>query len=99
MQKIEALETRLYASPMHKHPSLETLYGLCQQKAEVRSECSSGLASIIELSGEFHLMVYNNYCQTAVYNNVELIVSSHVSHLVSAIGRVCVMYVCQPGYQ
>ena len=34
-QKVEALEKRLLASPVHKNPELETLYNLCQKKAEV----------------------------------------------------------------
>ena len=37
VQKVEALEGRLLASPLHKNPQLETLYNLCQKKAEVRA--------------------------------------------------------------
>ena len=35
LQKVEALERRLVASPLHKNPQLERLYNLCQKKADV----------------------------------------------------------------
>lgn len=34
-QKIETLEHRMYTHPLHKDPSLETLYNLCEKKAQV----------------------------------------------------------------
>ena len=36
VQKVEALESRLLSSPVHKNPQLEKLYNLCQKKADVR---------------------------------------------------------------
>ena len=37
VRKMEALESRLLASPVHKNPKLEELYGLCAKKAQVRT--------------------------------------------------------------
>ena len=34
-QKIEALEHRMYTHQLHKDPSLESLYNLCEKKAQV----------------------------------------------------------------
>lgn len=34
-QKIEMLEHRMFTHPLHKDASLESLYGLCEQKAKV----------------------------------------------------------------
>ena len=35
LQKIEALENRMFANPLHKSANLEKFYLLCQKKAEV----------------------------------------------------------------
>jgi len=37
-KKAEALESRLLASPVHKYPNLETVYTLCQRKADLNAE-------------------------------------------------------------
>ena len=34
-QKIETLEHRMYTHSLHKDPSLESLYNLCEKKAQV----------------------------------------------------------------
>ena len=38
-QKIETLEHRMYTHPLHKDPSLESLYNLCEKKAQVIVKC------------------------------------------------------------
>ena len=48
LQKVEALEKRLLASPVHKNPQLEILYNLCQKKAEVL------MVSTIDTSYQLH---------------------------------------------
>ena len=35
VKKVSALENRLVASPVHKHPQLEKLHNLCDKKAVV----------------------------------------------------------------
>ena len=37
VRKMEALESRQLASPVHKNPNLEHLYGLCEKKAQVHN--------------------------------------------------------------
>ena len=50
VQKVEALEGRLLASPLHKNPQLETLYNLCQKKAEVRAYTAYTPIPLLSLS-------------------------------------------------
>lgn len=38
-QKIETLEHRMYTHTLHKDPSLESLYSLCEKKAQVNLGC------------------------------------------------------------
>lgn len=37
IQKVEAFEHRMYSHPLHSDPNLESLYSLCEKKAQVRS--------------------------------------------------------------
>ncbi len=41
VRKMEALESRQLASPVHKNPNLEQFYGLCEKKAQVCMYVSS----------------------------------------------------------
>ena len=36
VRKMEALESRQLASPVHKNPDLERLYELCEKKSQVQ---------------------------------------------------------------
>ena len=65
-QKVEALEKRLLASPVHKNPELETLYNLCQKKAEVMTNLTSNFTNI--------------FLQTLLSLSVNFIVRRHVLH-------------------
>lgn len=38
IRKIESLEHRMYTHPMHKDPSLKSLYSLCEKKAQIIGE-------------------------------------------------------------
>ena len=35
IQKVEAFEHRMYSHPLHNDPNLETVYTLCEKKAQV----------------------------------------------------------------
>lgn len=35
IQKVEAFEHRMYSHPLHSDPNLETVYTLCEKKAQV----------------------------------------------------------------
>lgn len=35
IQKVEAFEHRMYSHPLHNDPNLETVYKLCEKKAQV----------------------------------------------------------------
>lgn len=37
IQKIEAFEHRMYSHPLHNDANLETVYKLCERKAQVRN--------------------------------------------------------------
>lgn len=37
MQKMEAFEHRMYSHPLHTDPNLESVYSLCEKKAQVRN--------------------------------------------------------------
>jgi len=41
VRKIETLEHRMFTHPLHKDSSLESLYGLCEQKARITAEIKS----------------------------------------------------------
>lgn len=36
IQKVEAFEHRMYSHPLHNDPNLETVYKLCEKKAQVK---------------------------------------------------------------
>lgn len=36
IQKVEAFEHRMYSHPLHNDPNLETIYKLCERKAQVK---------------------------------------------------------------
>lgn len=38
IQKIEAFEHRMYSHPLHNDPNLETVYRLCERKAQIAAE-------------------------------------------------------------
>lgn len=42
VRKMEALESRQLASPVHDNPNLEQLYNLCEKKAMVRNQEGGG---------------------------------------------------------
>lgn len=41
IQKIEAFEHRMYSHPLHNDPNLETIYKLCEKKAQVKIQTKS----------------------------------------------------------
>lgn len=43
VRKMEALESRQLASPVHKNPNLKELYELCEKKAQV-STCTLSMS-------------------------------------------------------
>lgn len=45
IQKIEAFEHRMYSHPLHNDSNLETVYKLCERKAQVRSSLFRWLTS------------------------------------------------------
>ena len=55
VRKMEALESRLLASPVHKNPNLEELYGLCAKKAQVMAHVSQVLSEhcVFMVSGDY----------------------------------------------
>lgn len=60
IQKVEAFEHRMYSHPLHNDPNLETVYTLCEKKAQVRLKLifyHRGLCiSLSELVYIFHLL-------------------------------------------
>lgn len=42
IQKVEAFEHRMYSHPLHNDPGLETVYTLCERKAQVRGLRGAG---------------------------------------------------------
>lgn len=44
MQKMEAFEHRMYSHPLHTDPNLESVYSLCEKKAQVRNYKSFSFA-------------------------------------------------------
>ena len=40
IQKVEAFEHRMYSHPLHNDPNLETVYTLCEKKAQVWQKLS-----------------------------------------------------------
>lgn len=38
IQKVEAFEHRMYSHPLHNDPNLETVYKLCEKKAQVKKQ-------------------------------------------------------------
>jgi ATP-dependent RNA helicase DOB1 len=55
LQKVEALEKRLLASPVHKNPQLETLYNLCQKKAELAGAVKTAKKELKRAQNVMHM--------------------------------------------
>ena len=55
IQKVEAFEHRMYSHPLHNDPGLETVYTLCERKAQVRA--ATGVVSVTASSGSRQLCV------------------------------------------
>lgn len=48
IQKVEAFEHRMYSHPLHNDPNLETVYKLCEKKAQVRIQTKTSYLYLAE---------------------------------------------------